>query len=244
MPVPSLQSCWVLHARPYRETSLLVDLLSDQDGLLRGVVRGVRGSSRRAQQWRALVQPFVPLEGSWAGRHALATVRQLEAAGAPCLLAGRALYCGLYGNELLLRVLQPGEPVTGLLPRYGGLLQALAQATEDAALEAALRAFELDLLVMLGLCPDFSSEALGGAPLEREQSYRFLPDSGFVAASGADAVYSGASLLAIGQQDFSEAVTRQAAKRLLRQLLQPLLGERPLASRELFAALPDSPSRS
>lgn len=229
----ALQSCWVLHSRPYRETSLLLDLLTEQEGRVRCVMRGVRGDGRRARQWRGVVQSFLPLQGSWGGRTELGTIRQLEPDGAPYLLAGTALYCGLYANELLTRLLYPGESVPGLLPRYAALLGQLGQAGSDA-LEPALRSFELDLLDLLGVCPDFSSDALTGASLKQHASYRYLPDSGFVEVMTGDPGVEGRVLLAIAQQDFSDPVVRRAAKRVVRQLLAPLLGDKPLASRALF----------
>lgn len=228
-----LQSCWVLHSRPYRETSVLLDLLSEEEGRVRCVMRGVRGEGRRARQWRGVTQPFVPLQGSWAGRHELGTVRQLEVDGVAHPLHGKALYCGLYVNELLSRVLYPGEPVSGLLPLYAGLLAGLSCGDEQQ-FEPQLRCFELDLLGLLGLCPDFTADAVSHAPVQPDQPYRYLPDSGFVAVVNGDPGVPGAVLLAMARREFVEPVVRRSAKRLTRLLLGPLLGDKPLASRALF----------
>ena len=230
-----LQTCWVLHSRPYRETSVLLDLLSEEEGRVRCVMRGVRGDGKRARQWRGVVQPFVPLQGSWAGRHDLGTVRQLEVDGIACALQGKALYCGLYVNELLVRLLYPGEPVTGLLPLYAALLEQLARVDADT-LEPVLRRFELDLLELLGLCPDFSSDAVNGEPVQQYGQYRYLPESGFVEVMHGDPGVSGAVLLAMARREFDDLNVRRSAKRLTRLLLGPLLGDKPLASRALFEA--------
>lgn len=236
MPVPELQPCWVLHARPYRETSAIVDFLTLQEGRVRAVIRGVRGSGRRVQQWRGILQPFVPLAGSWSGRHELRQVRVLEPAGAPHVLSGKALFCGLYVNELLARLLQPGDAHPGLVAAYAALLPAL-QGADDEGLEPSLRCFELDLLTEFGVCPDFGAEALGGAALQSGEQYRYMPELGFVRASLAEPgamLFGGSVLQDIRRRDFSSPEVRRAAKWLARQLLQPLLGDRPLVSRELF----------
>lgn len=230
-----LQSCWVLHSRPYRETSVMLDLLSEHEGRVRCVMRGVRGDGKRARQWRGVVQPFVPLQGSWAGRQELGTVRQLEADGQASVLEGSALYCGLYVNELLARVLYPGEPVAGLLPRYARLLDALSAAAAGE-LEPVLRDFELDLLGLLGLCPDFGSDAVTGKAIDPAVQYRYLPESGFVAIVNGDPGLPGSVLIAMGQRCFGDPVVRRSAKRINRLLLSPLLGDKPLASRALFAS--------
>jgi DNA repair protein RecO (recombination protein O) len=222
-----------LHSRPYRETSVLLDLLSEEEGRVRCVMRGVRGDGKRARQWRGVVQPFVPLQGSWSGRHELGTVRQLEVDGMVNALHGTALYCGLYVNELLSRVLYPGEPVPGLLAMYARLLERLSAVGHDA-LEPVLRAFELDLLDALGLCPDFTSDAFSGAALQQHEHYRYLPESGFVTVMAGDPGLSGGVLLAMARREFDDPAVRRSAKRLTRLLLAPLLGDKPLASRALF----------
>src|SRR5690606_7112774 len=55
------QSAFVLHSRPYRESSALVDFLTPQ-GRFRAVLRGARGKAG------TLARPFVPLEVEFRGR--------------------------------------------------------------------------------------------------------------------------------------------------------------------------------
>jgi DNA repair protein RecO (recombination protein O) len=51
MPTVEPQPAYVLHARPYRETSLLLELLTLNDGRVGAIARGVRGA--RGQPLRA-----------------------------------------------------------------------------------------------------------------------------------------------------------------------------------------------
>jgi DNA repair protein RecO (recombination protein O) len=228
---------WLLHSRPYRETSLLVDVFTREHGCLRLVARGVRGHSAGARQKRSLLQPFVPLHLGWRGRHELKTLVAVEARGASARLAGPALYCGLYVNELLERVLQPADAHPEVFDRYQALLPALASARRP---EPCLREFELSLLAALGYGVALTHDATSGQPISPTGSYRFVPETGLVAAGGeADTatVFSGAHLLAMARREWGDVVVRQAAKRLTRQMLAPVLGTRPLVSRELFRAV-------
>ncbi|MEE4251313.1 MAG: recombination protein O N-terminal domain-containing protein, partial [Alcanivoracaceae bacterium] len=86
--------CWVLHRRPYRNTSVIVDLLSADSGRVSAIARG--------GQRQPLLQPFRPLWVEWRGRGELRTLGTIEPAGIAYALQGEALYCGLYLNEILV----------------------------------------------------------------------------------------------------------------------------------------------
>ena len=80
------QPAFVLHARAWRETSLLLDVLSRDHGRIGLVARGVR--SARSRTPRSLLQPFAPLQLGWSGRGELSTLNSAEAAGAALPLSG------------------------------------------------------------------------------------------------------------------------------------------------------------
>ncbi len=109
----------MLHSRPYKETSALVDFFTPL-GRLRAVLRGARGKAG------ALARPFVPLEAEWRGRGELKTVARLESAGIPNLLNGQALFSGLYLNELLIRLLPAEDPQPEIFAHYAATLPLLA----------------------------------------------------------------------------------------------------------------------
>lgn len=224
------QPAWLLHSRPYLETSALAWLLTLHDGRLNVVVRGVRTKKSR---YRALLQPFTPLQVRIKGHQELKTLAGLEATSAPHWLQGGALVCGLYANELLSRLLLTGQACPTLFRDYSLLLQLLNNSEQR---EPALRRFELSLLEHLGY-PLIFTDTQGNA-LVKEGLYRWLPEQGFLATHGIAEpntyLYSGANLLAIANDDWREKLTRQIAKALTRQLLQPLLGSKLLHSRQLF----------
>ncbi len=211
---------WLLHRRPYRNTSLILDCLAQGHGRIGVVARG----GRRDPQ----MQPFRPLLMTLSGRSELKTLRHVEADAAAVPLYGEALYCGLYLNELLVRLLHRDDPQDALLPLYQHTLEALAQAQLPA--DILLRRFEYQLLDQLGY--GFSLEQdVSGQAIRADARYHLLPDQGLVAEQRG--VYLGADLLAVAAEQWQPA-SRKLARQLMRAALAPHLGDRPLRSRELF----------
>lgn len=209
----------VLHARPFRNSSLIVELFSHRRGRVGAVARGGRRNT--------LLQPFLPLEGQLRGRGELLTLTGVESAGAAPALQGRALYCGLYLNELLIRLLHRHDPHPELLEEYERTLGALERQAQPEDL--LLRRFEFFLLEVMGYGFDLEHD-IHGVPLAPQQHYRLDPEQGLVPDAGG---FSGAHLLGLGRGS-EEAAVRRTARELMRQALAPHLGDRPLASRELF----------
>ena len=174
------------------------------------------------------LQPFAPLELGLSGRTALKTLSWAEPAGAPLRLAGRKLYCGLYLNELLVRMLHPGDPHPGLHGSYAEALQGLAT---EAAPEPILRRFELDALDECGYGLPLERD-LDGAPLQADALYHFLPGDGFCRA--ADGLHSGRHLCAIRHRQLQGERCLRSAKTIIRQALTQVPGAQNLRSRELW----------
>ncbi len=227
-----LVSAMVLHRRGYGDTSLLLELFTPAHGRVPVIARGA-GAPRSRR--RGLLQPFVPLQLAWRGRGEVGTLAVVEADGVPLPLSGHALYAGFYLNELLVRLLPRGEAAPDLFRHYHHALIRLASG-ED--LEGVLRPFELRLLEALGYAPELARR-IDGAPVVVEERYRCDPGSGVTVAGSADPeTYSGEVLLALsqGRLPVSPALRREA-RRLMRRLLAPHLGGKPLKSRELFRTM-------
>lgn len=228
----SEQPAWVLHMRPWRETSALVDLFTHEYGRIAAVARGVRGA--RQQPLRAALQAFTPLRISFHQAGELATLGAIEATAAAVPLAGDAVLAGLYLNELLLRLTPRGDASTALFVRYSAALTELAQAP---SLAWPLRRFERDLLANLGYSLDFALD-VQGAPLDAEAAYWVDPEHGARrAAAGQSGDVPGAALLALVNDSEPDARSLRALRRLLRNQLSRLLDGRPLRSWDLLGEL-------
>ena len=229
---------YVLHSRPWRETSLIVEAFAREHGRVGLVARGVR---RARSRLRGTLLPFHLLLLSWSGRGELPTLTGADTGGGPVrTLRGRALFSGFYLNELLLKLLPRNDPHPDLFDDYRRALAAFGE--EGRALDGVLRTFEKRLLDALGYGPTLDRAVDTGAPVSPDRRYRYVPERGPVEAAGAEdgPVVSGRTLLALagGRLDGGGDLERAEARRLMRAILAPHLGPRPLGSRALFRRSP------
>ncbi len=223
------QRAFVLHSRPWSETSLMLDVFTEESGRVRLVAKGAR--SKRSTLKGAL-QPFTPLLLRFGGRGEVKTLRSAEAVSLALPLSGITLYSGLYINELLSRVLEYETRFSELFFDYLHCIQSLAGATGTP--EPALR-FELALLGHLGYGVNFTHCAGSGEPVDDTMTYRYREEKGFIASVVIDnKTFTGRQLKALNAREFPDADTLRAAKRFTRMALKPYLGGKPLKSRELF----------
>lgn len=235
-PRAALMRGYVLHQRPYRNTSMLLEAFTADAGRIGLVARGARRAGSRI---RPLLEPFQPLLLSWSGRGELHTLTGVESEGWRAPPTGRALLAGFYCSELILRLLGRDDPNPEAYAAYDRVVTALATASEPA--EPALRRFELQLLYTLGYAPPLVTDIVTGEPVQPDVEYDYLPEQGPQSASGVRAEgivrVPGAHLQALAAGALNDEAVLQSARRILRAALQPHLGNRPLHSRELYRSL-------
>lgn len=227
------QAAFILHHRPFRDTSQLLDVLSREHGKLALVARGSRGPKSRL---RGVLRPFMPLSMSWVQRTDLGTLTGAELRGAPLRLTGDALLSGYYVNELLLHFMHRHDPQPDIFDSYAEVIAALGAASDVAA---CLRAFEIDLLRHLGYALNLEYEAESHAALRADAHYEYRFEQGPVAVARTDGplLFSGAQLSAIAARDFSDPAVLRAANRLLREVIGFHLGGKELKSRKVLIEL-------
>lgn len=219
------EPAWLLAQRPYRETSLLLELFTLQHGRVGLVARGARGPRSKL---RGTLQLFTPLLLSWNEAGELGTLVAAEAVAPALELAGERVFHGWYLNELLLRLTGRHDPHPGLYHDYG---RALAQLPGERG-EAALRIFEKRLLAEIGYGLPLPDE------LEPQRRYHFDPERGAVpAAADEPDSYPAASLLALRDERLETREALRDARKLLRAALQRQLGGRELETPRLLRQL-------
>lgn len=241
-----LAEAWVLHSRPFRETSLIVEAFAREHGRIGLVARGGR---RPRSPLSLAAQPFRRLLLSWGGCGDLATLHCAEYAmqasldcempdDAGKIPQGASLLAAMYLNELLLKLTRREDPHPGVFDHY---CIALAGLSGGRPIEAVLRRFELGLLAALGLGLDLERDAEGRALVpdaaycyRMEEGARVLPAG---ARTGNAMNFSGAELLGMARGEWASRNTRQAARRLLKAAIDFYLEGRPLNTRRVFAAM-------
>jgi len=220
-----LEQAFVLHQRSYKNTSQLIDCLTERHGILSLVAQGSR---RPAKGQRAILQPFIPLAISWTRRGDLGRLIHAESAAATMPLTGSALLAGYYVNELILRLMAKGDPNASAYTCYTRCLASLAQ---NAGIARALRLFEFGLLRALGYGVELGHDVETGQPINAGLCYRFEAERGvYVCAEPDDreTTFLGRDLIAMHEGDLKDDGALRAAKRLLRTVLSIYLGDRPL----------------
>ena len=229
------EPAFVLHTYAYRETSLIVEAFTANYGRVAMVARGAK---RPRSELRGVLQGFQPLLLSWSGQQELKTLIKGEWCGGLPLVGGRALVCGFYLNELLLKLLPREDSHPALYASYETALAELAAGAEQAPV---LRRFELTLLSELGYALPLVREAETGGPIDPAARYHYAFDRGARRAPPEPGsrlpVVRGATLLALADGRYVDAETAAEAKRLMREVLDHYLEQRGVESRRVVQDL-------
>ena len=223
---------YLLHHRPWRDTSRILEVFSREHGRLTLFARGVRGPTARLS---AVLQPFQRLLLSWSGRGEAPQLTGAERAAQDLPLPAGAVLAAFYLNELLLRLTTRHDALPELFDRYHDTLEQLRRG---APLEPCLRIFEKRLLELLGYGLDLGADAASGTPLAPGRYYDFRPGVGLVpAAARSVRSLSGRSLLSLAGETLSGARELEDARRVLQAALGACLEGRPLSTRAVAKSM-------
>jgi len=227
----SLDPAYILHSRSFRESSLLLEAFSRTHGRVGLVARGARGSRSK---WKNMLQPFRPLLLSWSQRGELGTLSGADQVASPPMLAGEALFCGLYANELLMNFMHRSDPHPLLFEHYNQLATELATGGSP---QPCLRLFEKALLQSCGFGLQLDHEHDSEQAIDAASWYLYVPEEGprrSEPGSGQSAdLISGEALLALKSGEIGERHLKEL-KTLMRRLIAFYLGDRKLKSQSLF----------
>jgi len=239
MSIVNTQIAYILHKRPYRETSSILDVLTKDYGRVSLMARGVRGKRCKIAGNLML---FTPLVVSWQGKGDLPYLKSIERADlkAP-VLKNKSLLSAMYVNELLMYFLHKHDVHEAIFEQYHHCLYALENNNN---LEIALRKFEIKLLELLGFGLNLHAEADTGELILADEMYHYYLEHGPVKYrdNATNAVnlprISGSCLLALSGEQFQLLAenTHYLAelKRLMRFVINHHLGSKKLKSRDLF----------
>ena len=231
------EPAFVLHARPWRETSLLVEVLSARHGRVGLLARGVRGPKR--QPLRAALQPLQSIRFDAVQRGELAQLIAAEALDAAPRLTGAAMLASFYLNELTLRLALRDDPQPDVFVAYATVRERLRA---DEPLAWTLRRYERDLLDALGFGFAWGMDG-DGLPLDPAGRYRLDPEHGarrVLSDRGhgdRSSAATGQALLALAQGAMPARADLAGLRRAMRAVLAHHLGPRGLKSWEMLGDL-------
>lgn len=228
---------YVLHRRPYRETSLIVDFFTLQNGRVSAVAKGARAPK---SDKKSLLQPLQAINFELSGRSSLRNLGRIESTSKSFVLSQQSLFCVFYLNEILNRALPESEVFTRLFHQYELALTSLQYLSKEKCslidIEPILRNFEFVLLEELGYLPDFAYDSQSESEIMADKSYSLMNEIGFVACDPTQSfAIRGCDILAIANDDW-QSDSLKAAKKISRIAMRPVLGDKPIKSRELFSS--------
>lgn len=231
----SLERAYVLHLRRYTDSRVIVDFFTQNHGVVRAVAR------QPGKRDRAKFEPFQSLLIRCVGTSELKSLRECERVDEKArILLGPQLFCGMYINELLQRLIHVDEPFLDLFKFYEATIYALENSLSKSEIEVVLRRMEFFLLEQLGFAVDLRYCGDSGEEVAPDRWYFYEHGHGLREYVGKDDLQRkslcvpGIYIHALAQQVFDDETVLRAAKRITRQALGPLLGARPLKSRDLF----------
>ncbi len=218
------QPAFILRRRDWRNTSLLLDLLTRDYGCLRVLARGARRNPARSPY-----QPFSLLTLGVSGKQSLKTLTGIE--GVPLPVNERNYLSLMYVNELIGALLPESEPSPEIFHAYLALLKASGAPLG----EAGLRRFEHELMRGQGYFPSIGEDAQSGEPIRAGRHYQFVIDSGFVACPPAarDSV-SGQTVIDWNRGRYDSEAVLRLAKTVLRSTIDFNLHGKALKSRRVL----------
>lgn len=210
---------FVLRRYPYKESSLFVDFFTLSHGIVRLLAKG----AKRHRQLALKTEPFVEVFIDFNPQYDLPILKKSELGSHLFRLNGEALWCGLYANELLLKLFEPQYADKDLFQGYQEMLFSLSKNESSLA----LRRFEYLLLTSLGI--HFSQSTI-----QDTLFYCYAPEKGLVTSLKrlANSI-SGTSLKNILENHWDKN-TLHESKPFFSSIIQNLLGEKTLKVKEIL----------
>lgn len=227
-------NAFVLHSRPFKETSLILHCFTQRFGSISVIAKGIK--RKNAQSKRAILQPFNLLKISFTGKSDLKILCDSELLIFKPQPKANSLACCYYLNELILRALKEWQEYPELFSVYQKTIENIC-STDGEELAKLLRSFEIALITFLGLSPDWHCD-VDDQKIDASSAYEFVSESGFRKISNmrkeqSQHILSGKTINGIAIQDYS-SIDLKEAQRITQKLIRPLIGNKPLESRKMW----------
>ena len=223
----------MLHTRPFKETSLLVDLFTRNHGKISVIAKGAQRPKSRIG---SIKTPSCLFFISCTGRGELKTLTHCEVKEYFFPIA-EAFNSVVYLNELLIKLLEKEDAHPEIFDHYLIVCGSLKSKSKEN-LEKNLRSFELTLLKEIGYGLNLNFEGNSDIEIKEDTSYKFVPSVGFLPQTKSKSNknnFSGRDILNLSTGNFSSPDTLLASKQIMRQAIDFHLGNKTLKIREYLS---------
>tara|TARA_Y100001934_G_C12262531_1_gene730767 strand:+ start:397 stop:1122 length:726 start_codon:yes stop_codon:yes gene_type:complete len=228
------ESIYILHQRPFSESSSLIEGFSRNHGRLALMAKGVK---KKKSRYRGILLPFQKITISWSGKGEVKTMTNADMESYRETLTGERLFCGYYLNELIMLSLHRGDPHEKLFDFYENTINKLNNKCD---IEQTLRIFEKNFLQEIGYGLNLTHDVSTRTPINPNVTYLYVWGLGAVPQSSVTdngILITGASLLALHEEVFFNELNRRELKHLTRGIIDYQLGGKILKSRRLYSYL-------
>ncbi len=225
-----LQPAFILQHRNYRESSIILDVLTPDYGVVSILAKGVRKQKSKST---GLLLPFSLLKLSFQGQSELKLLIGHEMVFQHHL-TGIAWFCGYYINELVSKFLHKYDPHPEVYYHYQQCLEQLSHSVGDG-IEQALRFFELKLLEHTGYALALSDDSKDVGSLSGAMRYRYSPDIGLI--YDRNGYITGDTLKSLQAGNALDKGGLAEAKKLMRAVIDNQLQGKELKSRTVLTKM-------
>mgnify|MGYP001173593947 CR=1 FL=1 len=221
--------CFLLHQRPYGETSIISEVFTKKNGKMSLIAKGAK---KPKSKFFGYLVPFYKLNITYSGRSELKTLTNIDRDLSDFNnTLSKKSYSLLYINELLIKLLPKDASHLELFNLYESFLE---EASKKKEIEIVLRHFELDLLDMLGYGLDYDNDIDNNNPIVPNAFYTFISEKGFKESDKAG--LSGEHIISIKNRNLEE-VPRKSLKEITTKAIRFCLDGKELSSREIFKSI-------
>jgi DNA repair protein RecO (recombination protein O) len=224
-----LQSAFILRHKKYRETSIIIDVLTRDFGIVSIIARGVR---KKKSKMAGVLLAFTSLKISYFGKNNLKVLTSAELDLPIIKLNGLSLYCGFYINELIAYFLYEHDPHPEVFVEY---VKCLVQLNEAKDIEQVLRFFELNLMENIGYGIELNRDVYNNTVVKASENYLFNAELGMI--ESAKGFVSGETLLRLSTREALDKKALYEAKKLMRMMIDFHLQGKQLKSRAVLAKI-------
>lgn len=242
-----LEPAYILHSRPFSETSAILEVFTKSYGRIALLCKGIK---RKNSKFKGLGSPFIPVLISYTDKNVLGNIISMEQNGRAFILTGLQLISALYINEILIKLLPISHSYPELFDIYS---DTILELSKNKTVELPLRYFERDLLKCIGYEMRLTTDVYNN-PINPEHNYKYIIDQGPILLEDTidctnirynsleisknkvikNLQLKGNDVLSFVRGDMVEDATIKKVKLLMREMITYHLDGKPLNIRKMF----------